>query len=211
MFRAVTCSSSGGQIVLLQHLVLSFSVNGRTVRRYRRTVRPFTESDDTRWYDIYLLTAIGLSPGGSSTVHIYTQTVQYSTHLHTNSTVQYSTAQYTVYIVFPLQQCLYEIASILHYTYSISPVLLVIDCSTDTAVLVYCLNRPILSSAAFHSYIYRMSQEESARLQEGVPYVKVYRYNPKHLYPKLNGYGDNGQRILKLWQLLHTFWWPNTY
>ena len=27
---------------------------------------------------------------------------------------------------------------------------------------------------------------------------KVYRYNPKHLYPKLNGYGDNGQRNLKL-------------
>jgi len=28
------------------------------------------------WYDIYiLLTAIGLTPGGSSTVHIYTQTV----------------------------------------------------------------------------------------------------------------------------------------
>ena len=27
---------------------------------------------------------------------------------------------------------------------------------------------------------------------------KVYRYNPKHLYPKLNGYGDNGQRSLKL-------------
>ena len=28
---------------------------------------------------IYLLTAIGLSPGGSSTVHIYTQTVQRTT------------------------------------------------------------------------------------------------------------------------------------
>jgi len=28
-------------------------------------------------------------------------------------------------------------------------------------------------------------------------YVKVYRYNPKHLCPKLNGYGDNGQR--KVW------------
>ena len=39
-----------------------------------------------------------------------------------------------------------------------------------------------------------MSQEECARLRESVPYVKVYRYNPKHLYPKLNGYGDNGQR-----------------
>jgi hypothetical protein len=39
---------------------------------------------------LLLLTAIGLTPGGSSTVHIYTQTVhtiqQYSTHLHTNST-----------------------------------------------------------------------------------------------------------------------------
>ena len=42
--------------------------------------------------------------------------------------------------------------------------------------------------------IYRVSQEECARLRESVPYVKVYRYNPKNLYPKLNGYGDNGQR-----------------
>jgi len=46
--------------------------------------------------------------------------------------------------------------------------------------------------------IYRVSQEECAKLQEGVPYVKVYRYNPKHLCPKSNGYGDNGQRGLKL-------------
>jgi hypothetical protein len=30
-----------------------------------------------------------------------------------------------------------------------------------------------------------------------VPYVELYRYNPKHLYPKLNGYEDNGQR--KVW------------
>ena len=43
-------------------------------------------------------------------------------------------------------------------------------------------------------YIYRVFQEECARLRENVPYVKVYRYNPKHLYPKLNGYGHNGQR-----------------
>jgi len=58
MFRAVLCSSSGGQIVLLQPLVSSLSVNGRTVCRAvcsglqsalnRRTVRPFTESDNTR-------------------------------------------------------------------------------------------------------------------------------------------------------------------
>ena len=29
----------------------------------------------------YLLTAVGLPPGGSSTVHIYTQTVHRTTHL----------------------------------------------------------------------------------------------------------------------------------
>jgi len=40
--------------------------------------------------------------------------------------------------------------------------------------------------------LYRVSQEECARLREGVPYVKVYRYNPKDLCPNLNGYGDNG-------------------
>jgi hypothetical protein len=38
---------------------------------------------DTIWYDIYdmtyLLTAIGLTPGGSSTVHIYTQTIHRTT------------------------------------------------------------------------------------------------------------------------------------
>ena len=33
-------------------------------------------------YDmIYLLTAIGLTPGGSSTVHIYTQTIHRTTQL----------------------------------------------------------------------------------------------------------------------------------
>jgi hypothetical protein len=48
------------------------------------------------------------------------------------------------------------------------------------------------------SRIYRVSQEECVILREGVPYVKIYRYNPKQLCPKLNGYGDNGQRSLKL-------------
>ena len=49
----------------------------------------------------------------------------------------------------------------------------------------------------FTVFTYRVSQGEYARLRESVPYVKVYRYNPKHLCPKLNGYGDNGQR--KVW------------
>jgi len=34
-----------------------------------------------------------------------------------------------------------------------------------------------------------VSQEEWTKLRESVPYVELYRYNPKHLYPKLNGYG----------------------
>jgi hypothetical protein len=35
------------------------------------------------WYLIYLLTTIGLTPGGNSTVHIYTQTVHRTTQLTT--------------------------------------------------------------------------------------------------------------------------------
>ena len=42
--------------------------------------------------------------------------------------------------------------------------------------------------------LYRVSQEEWTKLRESVPYVELYRYNPKHLYQKLNGYGDNGHR-----------------
>ena len=41
----------------------------------------------TKWSDydrIYLLTAIGLTPGGSSTVHIYTQTIHRTKQLTTN-------------------------------------------------------------------------------------------------------------------------------
>ena len=61
MFRASTCPSSGGQIVLSQHLVSLLSVNGCTVFRMRadavqsalirHTVQLFTESDDTRCCD----------------------------------------------------------------------------------------------------------------------------------------------------------------
>ena len=69
---------------------------------------------------------------------------------------------------------------------------------TDVYDSVCMLENDGFDSIYIYIYIYRVSQEECARLREGVPYVKVYRYNPKHLCPKLNGYGDNGQRILKL-------------
>ena len=60
-------------------------------------------------------------------------------------------------------------------------------------------------------FLYRVSHELRSLVRESVPYVKIYRYNPKHLYPKLNGYGDNGKRSLKVWQLLHIYWLPNSY
>ena len=58
-------------------------------------------------------------------------------------------------------------------------------------------NRSMIREMAVKTQLYRVSQEERAKLREGVAYVKLYLYNPKHLYPKLNGYGDNGQK--KVW------------
>jgi len=62
--------------------------------------------------------------------------------------------------------------------------------------------------------LYRVFQEECARLREGVPYVKLYRCNPKHLCPKLSGYGDKGAR--KVWSSCGStyctwFAWRNTH
>ena len=42
MFRAAPCSSSGGQILLLQPLVSSLSVNSRTVCRWRADCSPLS-------------------------------------------------------------------------------------------------------------------------------------------------------------------------
>jgi len=65
---------------------------------------------------------------------------------------------------------------------------------------VYCVWQVVKTpTIIFNNPVYRVSQEERTKLRESVPYVKLYRYNPKHLYPKLNGYGDNGQR--KVWTL----------
>jgi len=45
MFRAISCSSSKGQIVLIQRLLSSLSANDRPVHSTRRSL---TENDDTR-------------------------------------------------------------------------------------------------------------------------------------------------------------------
>ena len=48
---------------------------------------------DIQYDMIYLLTAIGLTPAGSSTVHIYTQTIHRTTQLSTRTT-QLTTEQH---------------------------------------------------------------------------------------------------------------------
>ena len=70
------------------------------------------------------------------------------------------------------------------WIYKIDPV------NEDTAQTIFTLNHKIkITHAIFvhnmlrppvHQLVYRVSQEECARFREGVPYVKVYRYNPKH-------------------------------
>jgi len=64
---------------------------------------------------------------------------------------------------------------------------------------IMCICRQVnFYVACSRNLVYRVSQEECEILRESVPYVELYRYSPKHLHPKLNGYGDNGQRSLKL-------------
>jgi len=65
---------------------------------------------------------------------------------------------------------------------------------------LFCITkyRPVHILGELNCCHISVSQEEWTKLWESVPYVEQYRYNPKHLYPKLNGYGDNGQRNLKL-------------
>ena len=70
----------------------------------------------------------------------------------------------------------------------------------NTTIYVVSSNVTILRSNTCmleNTGLYRVSQEEWTKFRESVPYVELYRYNPKQLYPKLNGYGDSGQR--KVW------------
>ena len=81
-------------------------------------------------------------------------------------------------------------------------------------VSLWCAISATSLGSYFSGTIYSVSQEECARLRKGVPYVKVYRFNPKHLCPKLNGYGDKGAR--KVWSSCGStyctwFAWRNTH
>ena len=96
------------------------------------------------------------------------------------------TATVAQYIWQKADKLVFKIRSLNHNTQHYSN-----WCLSPSPSLIYSHQLNILK-------LYRVSQEERAKLREGVPYVKLYQYNPKHLYPKLNGYGDNGKRSLKL-------------
>ena len=53
MFRAVPCSSSRGQIILLQPLVSSLSVKGRTICRLRADCSKYVEDDNVIYIYCY--------------------------------------------------------------------------------------------------------------------------------------------------------------
>jgi len=71
-----------------------------------------------------------------------------------------------------------------------------VSARTWTPLREYCVwwSQEILMST---DRIYTGCPRRNVQYFGSVPYVKVYRYNPKHLYPKLNGYGDNGQRKVR--------------
>jgi len=93
--------------------------------------------------------------------------------------------------------------AVILYHFSIVSLLLVLHFRQILCHIIYiyiCVYIYIYTSILYVyvcTYI-QVSQEEGTKLRESVSYVKIYRYNPKHLYPKLNGYGVNGQRSLKL-------------
>jgi hypothetical protein len=76
------------------------------------------------------------------------------------------------------------------------------------AIFKLNIGRYIYIFKYIYTYIYTGCPGRNAKNFGSVPYVKIYRYNPKHLYPKLNGYGDNSQR--KVWSTsgFHTLYLP---
>jgi len=66
MFQAISCSSSGGQIVLIQHLVLPLSISDRPVRRLRKNCfpvlsQPFSTGRERISLQFFLNLCTGLS------------------------------------------------------------------------------------------------------------------------------------------------------
>ena len=80
MFRASSAHLQEDIVVYKQHMVPSLSIRVLVACRYAAAYSQFMmHGQKNIKLLIYLLTAIGLSPGGSSTVHFYTQTINRTT------------------------------------------------------------------------------------------------------------------------------------
>jgi len=169
MFRATQCSSSGESIVSIHHLVCI-------------TLCRWPSGMQARPYALTLSLTSALDGVGWSS---HTSAAKSPPHYPLGKT------RYPLYRRLGGPQCrsgrLQEVSPPSGFdTRTVQPVA---SRYTD-----YAISTPV---HYIYIYIYRVSQEERTKLRESVPYVNLYRYNPKHLFPKLNGYGDNGQR--KVW------------
>jgi hypothetical protein len=77
------------------------------------------------------------------------------------------------------------------------------NCSRRSRVMLEhtCTHTHTHTHTSIYIYIYRVSQRNVPDFGR-VFLMVIYRYSPKHLCPKLNGYGDNGQR--KVWSSVGT-------
>ena len=131
-------------------------------------------------------------------------------HLDSNPTIQPVGSHYNIYAIPPLSHTEGDGINVAHrrgkyhenYTswgFMWQWLHLCILISYDSCIYLLTKIHNALSKEYVHlNHIYRVSQEECEILREGVPYVKLYWYNPKHLCPKLNGYGENGQRSVDI-------------
>ena len=76
--------------------------------------------------------------------------------------------------------------------------------------LVFITETECLLRGTSWGFKYRVFQEKSG-IQENDCYVKLHRYNQKHLYKSLNIDGDNGIVSFKDWDMPHIYCLPNTY
>ena len=68
----------------------------------------------------------------------------------------------------------------------------------------------LITMMYIYIYIYRVSHELRSLLRESVPYVKIYRYNPKHLMHysvKVNALTAEDVQYAEM-QDVNTFLWP---
>ena len=125
------------------------------------------------------------------TIYIYTHTHTHThTHTYTHTRVSQGENLKYVYLVIYCTQKVHSdfifcVVSYCHLSATLQTISITVETYRQSSCGSNCYRT--FNVFSWLSLVYRVPQEECAKLRESVPYVKVYRYNPKHLYPKLNG------------------------